>query len=363
MSIPIIQQNKSDIKITRIGHSRLNNIDMENVGFGKVFSDHMFICHYENGEWQTPEIVPYGKIPLSPSFSAIHYGQAIFEGMKAYRGDNDEVLLFRPEENWKRMNHSASRLSMPEIPKSLFIDGLKALIDLDKAWIPQNDKGQLYIRPHMFATDEFIGVKASESYTFVIFTCPVSFYYKNPVKLLATKEYTRAAIGGMGNAKAAGNYAASLFPDKLAKNQGYDNVLWLDARLHQYIEECGTMNVFFVIDDVVVTPLPTGTILGGVTRDSVIKLLKDSYNTLGLNGIEIRRVSIYEIQDAYMQGTLREAFGTGTAATIAPIAKIGFGGKDMNLPEERPVSSWLYKQLYGIQTGKIYDPYEWVIML
>lgn len=352
-----------DIKIQPVKQSRLKDLDMSNVGFGKVFSDHMFVCHYANGKWETPEIVPYGKLELSPSFSALHYGQAIFEGMKAYKGEDGEPLFFRPEENWKRMNHSASRLCMPEIPKSLFMEGLRSLIQIDKGWIPDNDKGQLYIRPHMFATDEFIGVKASDTYTFVIFTCPVSFYYKDPVKLLATKEYSRAAIGGTGNAKAAGNYAASLFPDKLAKNQGYDNVLWLDARLHQYIEECGTMNVFFVIDDAVVTPIPTGTILGGVTRDSVLRLLKDNKNILGLNSVELRRVSIYEIEDAFMQGTLREAFGTGTAATIAPIAKIGFAGKDMNLSNDRPISSWLYKQLYGIQTGKIYDHYNWVVKL
>ena len=363
MSVSILEKSNSDIKIHPITQSRLKDVDMANVGFGRVFSDHMFICNYKDGKWETPEIVPYGKLSFSPSFSALHYGQAIFEGMKAYRGQDGQPLLFRPEDNWRRMNQSASRLSMPEIPEDIFIGGIKALVELDKDWIPDSDKGQMYIRPHMFATDEFIGVRASDSYTFIIFTCPVSFYYKDPVKLLATKEYSRAAIGGTGNAKSAGNYAGSLFPDKLAKAQGYDNILWLDARLHQYIEECGTMNVFFVIDDAVVTPIPTGTILGGITRDSALRLLKDHKEEIGIASVDIRRVSIYEIEDAYMQGTLKEAFGTGTAATIAPITKIGFAGKDMLLSDERPVSNWLYKQLYGIQTGAIEDPYNWLVKL
>lgn len=352
---------ESKIDITPVTHSRLSEVDLENVGFGKVFTDHMLVAEYSDGQWHAPKIIPYGKLHFSPSISALHYGQAIFEGMKAYKGVNGEPLLFRPKDNFRRMNHSATRLCMPQIPESIFIDGLKELVKLDQKWIPNADKGQLYIRPHMFATDEFVGVKASDTYLFVIFCCPVTFYYKNPVKLLATKEYTRAAIGGTGGAKAAGNYSAALLPDKIAKNQGYDNVLWLDARLHQYIEECGTMNVFFSIDDSVVTPLPTGTILGGVTRDSVIRLLKDNKEKLGIKQVEIRRVSIYELDDAYSQGSFNEAFGTGTAATIAPIAKIGFGGKDMILTENRPISTWLYETLYGIQTGNLPDPYGWVV--
>lgn len=358
MNTPVIESN---IRITPTVNSRLSELDIDNVGFGKEFSDHMFVAEYKNGEWLNPSIMPYGKLHFSPSISALHYGQAIFEGMKAYRGVNGEPLLFRPKDNFRRMNASAARLCMPQIPESIFMEGLKELVKLDQAWIPAADKGQLYIRPHMFATDEFVGVKASESYIFVIFCCPVSFYYKNPVKLLATKEYSRAAIGGTGGAKAAGNYAAALLPDKIAKNQGYDNVLWLDARLHQYIEECGTMNVFFSIEDSVITPLPTGTILGGVTRDSVIRLLKDNKEKLGINQVEIRRVSIYELDDAYSQGSFNEAFGTGTAATIAPISKIGFGGKDMILSDKRPISTWLYDTLYGIQTGVLPDPYGWVV--
>lgn len=345
-------------KTTHVLHSRISEIDMDNVPFGKVFSDHMLVARYSDGVWHEPEIMPYSQIAFAPSISALHYGQAIFEGMKAYRGQDDEALLFRPQDNWKRINYSASRLCMPDVPESIFIDGLKELVKLDEKWIPPADKGALYIRPHLFATDEYIGVRASASYMFVIFTCPVGKYYSEPVKLLATKEYTRAAIGGMGSAKAAGNYAASLLPDKLARKQGYDNVLWLDARLHQYIEECGTMNVFFVIENTVITPQLTGTILAGITRDSLLRLLVDN----GYN-VEKRRISIYELDEAYNQGVFQEAFGAGTAATIAHISRIGFGGRDMELPTEHPVSDWLYTTLRGIQNGILPDPYGWVVRI
>lgn len=345
-------------KTTLVSQSRISEVDMDNVPFGKVFSDHMLVAKYSDGKWHEPEIMPYSKLNFAPSISALHYGQAIFEGMKAYRGPAGEALLFRPQENLKRINYSANRLCMPQIPESIFMDGLKELVKLDEQWIPPADKGSLYIRPHLFSTDEFIGVKASGSYMFVIFTCPVGKYYNEPVKLLATKEYTRAAIGGIGSAKAAGNYAASLLPDKIAKSQGYDNVLWLDARLHQYIEECGTMNVFFVIENTVVTPQLTGTILAGITRDSLLRLLMDNGYS-----VEKRRISIYELDEAYNQGVFQEAFGAGTAATIAHISKIGFAGRDMILPQSHPVSDWLYTTLRGIQNGILPDPYGWVVRL
>lgn len=349
---------KPKFNTTLVEQSRISEVDMDNVPFGKVFSDHMLVAKYSDGKWHEPEIMPYSQLPFAPSISALHYGQAIFEGMKAYRGPSGEALLFRPQENLKRINYSANRLCMPQIPESIFMDGLKELVKLDEQWIPPAEKGSLYIRPHLFATDEFIGVRASGSYMFVIFTCPVGKYYSEPVKLLATKEYTRAAIGGIGSAKAAGNYAASLLPDKIAKSQGYDNVLWLDARLHQYIEECGTMNVFFVIEDTVVTPQLTGTILAGITRDSLLRLLMDNGYS-----VEKRRISIYELDEAYNQGVFQEAFGAGTAATIAHISKIGFAGRDMTLPQEHPVSDWLYKTLRGIQNGLLPDPYGWVVKL
>lgn len=350
------------IKTTCVTNSRRSEIDMNNIPFGKIFSDHMYVVKYENGKWGEPEIKPYGTLEMTPSISALHYGQAIFEGMKAYRGQDDEVLLFRPKDNLRRFNHSANRLCMPEVTEELFVNGVKELVKLDKQWIPTPDQGTLYIRPCMFAVDEAVGVKASDSYLFVIFTSPVGPYYKEPVNLLATKEYTRAAIGGMGNAKAAGNYAAALLPDKIAKSQGYHNVLWLDARLHQYIEECGTMNIFFVIENTVVTPQLTGTILAGVTRDSVIRLLMDNKEKLGVT-VEKRRISIYELDEAYNQREFHEAFGAGTAAVISHINKIGFAGRDMVLPpvSARKIGPWLYKTLYEIQTGILPDPYGWVV--
>ena len=348
---------QKDLRIKMTENSRLSAVDMDNIPFGRIFSDHMLVARFENGKWQQPEIIPYGKLGFSPSISALNYGQAVFEGMKAIKSPDGDVLLFRPEDNYHRMNRSGARLCMPEIPREIFIDGLKELIRLDKGWVPNPDQGSLYIRPLYFATDEFIGVKASESYIFTIFTCPVGAYYKEPVNLLATKEFVRAAIGGTGSAKAAGNYAASLLPDKIAKSQGYHNILWLDAREHQYIEECGTMNVFFVIGDTVVAPRLTGTILEGITRDSCIKLLRHK----GYK-VEERPVSIYELQSAYNAGELRDAFGTGTAATVSHIAKIGFAGSDMVLPpiEEREISNWLGDALLNVKTGEADDIFGWV---
>jgi branched-chain amino acid aminotransferase len=337
--------------------SRLAQIDMDHIPFGRVFSDHMLLIYYRNGQWQTPEIRPYGKLELAPSVSVLNYGQSIFEGMKAHRGPMGKPLLFRPRDNWKRINHSAARMCMPALPEELFMDGLKALIELDQAWIPPTSKGALYIRPLMFATDEFIGVKPSEEYLFTIFTGPAGTYYSEPVSLLASKDYVRAGIGGTGSAKTAGNYASGMLPDRIAKSQGYHNVLWLDGREHRYVEECGTMNMFFVIDNTIITPPLAGTILPGITRDSVIRVLRD-------NGyrVEVRPIAIQEIESAYDQGYLQEAFGAGTAATIAHIARIGYGGRDLVLPptDDRPVSNWLNETLYDIRVGNAKDPYGWV---
>ncbi|MEM7655201.1 MAG: branched-chain amino acid aminotransferase [Bacteroidota bacterium] len=345
-------------RIRKIEASRLAEVDMDNIPFGRVFSDHMLVARYADGKWQEAEIMPYGGLSLAPSVSAFNYGQAIFEGMKAQRGPDGRPLLFRPEENHRRMNQSAARLCMPELPASIFLDGLKALIDLDSNWIPDASQGSLYIRPLMFATDEFIGVKASDSYIFTIFTCPVGPYYSEPVSLLASKDYVRAAVGGTGSAKAAGNYASAMLPDQIAKAQGYHNVLWLDAKEHRYVEECGTMNIFFQIEDTFVTPNLTGTILPGITRNSVIRMLKDAGHL-----VETRPISIYEVLEAYREGRLKDAFGVGTAATITHIAKIGFGGSDMVLPSvaERTASGAVKQQLQDLRSGQIDDPYGWVV--
>ena len=346
-----------NIKIRPVPVSRRSEIDMDHIPFGKAFSDHMLVARYENGKWQEPEILPYGPMEFAPSISALNYGQAVFEGMKAHKGPNGEVLLFRPEENFKRMNYSAYRLAMPAIPEEIFLDGIRELVKLDQAWVPNPDQGALYLRPLYFAVDEYIGVKASDSYIFTVFTCPVGAYYKEPVKLLVTKDFIRAATGGTGAAKAAGNYASALLPDKLAKDQGYHNVLWLDGRNQEFIEECGTMNIFFVLDDKVLTPRLSGTILPGITRNSVIRLLEDK----GYE-VEARPISIYELQQAYREKRLKEAFGTGTAATISHIDTIGFAGEDWKLPhiEDRKIGPWLSERLVNLRTGLVEDPYGWV---
>ncbi|MGB3404363.1 MAG: branched-chain amino acid aminotransferase [Microcoleaceae cyanobacterium] len=348
------------ISIEKTQHSRLATLDFDNIPFGKIFSDHMLVASYEDGEWQSVKILPYGSLEMAPSISAIHYGQAIFEGMKAYKSPTGTPLLFRPDANYKRLNQSAERLCMPQVPEEIFINGLKELIRLDADWIPENNDSVLYIRPVYFATDESIGLKPSSSYKFVIITCPVGSYYSEPVRLMVTKQYVRACEGGTGAAKVAGNYAASLLADKEAKSKGYDNVIWLDAIHHQYIEECGTMNLAFVIDDRVVTPQLTGTILPGITRDSVLQLFRSQGIT-----VEERLINIDEIAEAYHQGRLKEAFGMGTAATIAQISTINYQGEEMILPpiSERRYSNTVYQQLKAIKTAQSDDPQGWVVHL
>ena len=345
------------LSVEKVTHSRLNELNGDQVAFGKLFSDHMFVASYENGSWQEAKIVPYGRIEMAPSLSALHYGQAVFEGMKAYRSPTGEPLLFRPDANFERINLSAQRLCMPPISKEVFRSGLMELIRLDANWIPTGE-GSLYIRPIYFATDELIGLKPSESYKFFIISCPVGAYYSNPVKLIATNQYVRACEGGTGAAKVAGNYAASLLADQEAKAKGYDNVIWLDAIHHKYIEECGTMNLAFVIDNVVVTPKLTGTILNGITRNSVLTLFRD----MGVT-VEERLVSIDEIAEAYDRGILMEAFGMGTAATIAPISTIHYQGRDLTLPTvtEFKYSHAVGQKLEDIKTAKCEDPHGWVV--
>jgi branched-chain amino acid aminotransferase len=351
----------STMNIRRVENSRIGSVDMNNLPFGRVFSDHMFIARCHKGEWETPEIVPYGKLEMSPANASLNYGQSVFEGMKAFRGKDGRPVLFRPEDNWERMNFSATRMCMPHIPEAIFMEGLKALITLDEAWIPTEAKGSLYIRPIYFASDEVIGVHSSDSYTFAIITSPSGPYYSKPVRVLVEETYVRAANGGTGDAKAAGNYAAGMLPDKLAKEQGYQSLMWLDARQRKYIEECGTMNVFFVVEDnTVLTPSLSGSILHGITRDSVIQLLEHhGYR------VEERRIAIQEIADLYYGGLLTDAFGTGTAATIAHIAEINYGGNAIMLPpvEERVLSNWLARTLSDIRAGRAVDTFGWTLRL
>ncbi len=338
-------------------HSRLAECDFNTLQFGKTFADHMFVADYKDRQWQQPRIVPYGNLSLSPALSSLHYGQALFEGLKAYKNEAGEILVFRPEANARRLNASAERLCMPPLPEEMFLNGLAQLLSIDRDWIPTQPGYSLYIRPVMFATDDYIGVKPSDTYSFIIFCSPVGAYYSKPVRVKVETHYTRAAPGGMGFAKAAGNYAAAMYPSQLAQEQGYDQLLWTDGREHKYFEESGTMNVIFVINGKVVTPPTTDSILKGVTRDSVLQLARDwGY------AVEERPVSVEEVIAAAKNGTLEEAFGAGTAATIAPIAVISHEGVDYTLPpvENRKLSNRLRQTMDNIKTGKAADPHGWI---
>jgi branched-chain amino acid aminotransferase len=346
-----------NINIKKTQQSRLPGLDINNLPFGKVFSDHMFVAEYADGEWKKSEILPFGDLHLSPASSMMHYGQAIFEGMKCYRADNGDVLLFRPIENQKRLNVSAQRMAMPDVPEEVFMEGLVELLRLDQNWIPTGDGRSLYIRPFLIATDDYIGVKPSDTYKFLIITTPVGAYYDHPLKVKVEKTYFRAVEGGVGFVKASGNYGRSLYPTSLAKKDGYDQLIWTDAREHKYVEESGTMNLMFVIGDTLITPKLGDTILAGITRDSVLTLARD----WGMK-VEERKVSIDEILDAYRSGNLREAFGTGTAATIAHISNIGFEGEDFELPQLTPecFSVRVAKAMDDVRRARIEDKHGWV---
>lgn len=348
------------ITISRVKKSRLREVDFANIPFGKIYSDHMFIADYRGGEWRNFRIIPYGYIPVSPATPALHYGQAIFEGMKAYRGPEGEALVFRPHDNWMRMNISGERMCMPHIPEELFMESLSTLIDLDRAWIPSTPGASLYIRPFMFSADEYIGIKASSDFTFMIILCPVGAYYSTPVKVRIETHYTRAIEGGTGYVKAGGNYGGAIYPAKLAQDKGYHQLIWTDGKTHEYIEESGTMNVAFIINDTLVTPALTDTILAGITRDSVLKLAR----SWGWK-VEERKISVRELIDGLEKGTVTEAFGMGTAATIAPIELIGYGEKDYILPpvSERKYGNRILEELDGIKRGLKQDPFNWVVRM
>src|SRR5689334_1548674 len=307
-----------EIPVTKVERSKLNDIPLENIPFGKYFTDHMLEADYENGEWKNVEIKPYQPLLMSPSLAALHYGQAIFEGIKAYKDQKGDSYIFRPQDNFQRFNVSAERMQMPAVPEEIFMEGMKQLVALDKNWIPQKEDHSLYIRPFMFASDEVIGVKPSENYKFMIILSPTGPYYNAPMRIYVEEQYVRAVPGGVGYAKAAGNYGAAMYATAQAKKKGYDQVLWTDAFEHKYVQEIGTMNVIFIIGNKAVTPdLGQGTILAGVTRDSALTLLKEA----GFE-IEERAISIDEIMEAYKAGVLHEVFGTGTAATITMIKEL-----------------------------------------
>jgi branched-chain amino acid aminotransferase len=345
------------IPVRKVERSKLNDIPLENIPFGKYFTDHMLEADYENGEWKNVEIKPYQPLVLSPSLAALHYGQAIFEGIKAYKTPEGEAFIFRPQDNYKRFNISAARMQMPAVPEDLFMEGMRQLIALDKNWIPAKEDHSLYIRPFLFSSDEVIGVKPSDSYKFMIILSPTGPYYGAPMRIYVEEKYTRAAPGGVGFAKVAGNYGASMMVTAEAKSKGYDQVLWTDAAEHKYVQEIGTMNVFFVLGNKVVTPgLEAGTILAGVTRDSAITVLKD----MGLS-VEERPVNIEEIIEAYKAGQLDEVFGTGTAATISPIKELKYKDFVMTFNvDEWKTAFEMKRRLNDIREGRAADKYGWM---
>lgn len=345
-----------EIKITKVAQSQAAGVDFHNIVMGTRFSDHMFICDYENGAWHNPRIEPLALIPTHPAAMALHYGQAIFEGMKATLGQDGTPLLFRPEENAKRLNHSADRMGMPAFPVDLFVEALKQFVALEKEWIPTQEGSALYLRPFMYADEAFIGMRAATSYKFIIMASPAGPFFSRKIKLYAEKKYVRAVNGGTGEAKAAGNYAAAIRPTEYAKAQGYDQVLWLDAHDFNYIQEVGTMNIFFKVDGKFITPSLSGSILNGITRMSVIDLLRHK-------GYEVteRPITMDEIKAAHAAGLLEEAFGTGTAVGIAMVEAIGNNDFTLTLPEANPVSHMVNDTLNAMKVQQEADPFGWIV--
>ncbi|APG65323.1 branched chain amino acid aminotransferase [Tenacibaculum todarodis] len=349
----------SDIKVQLIEESKISQVDFNNLPFGSVFSDHMLECDYKDGKWQTPVIKPYSPITLDPSAKIFHYGQSIFEGMKAYKDAEGSTLLFRPLENCKRLNKSAERMVIPQIPEDIFMTGLKKLLEIDNNWIPTKEGSSLYIRPFMFASGNGFHASPANAFKLLICTAPSGAYFAGKVKVLIEEKYARAANGGVGFAKAGGNYAAQFYPTQLAIEKGYNQVIWTDDNTHEYIEEAGAMNIFIRINDTLITSPTSDRILDGITRKSIIQIAKDS----GID-VEVRKITVSEVIAAAQSGSLKEMFGAGTAAVISPIAGFGYQEKDYDLPElENPLALQLKKQITDIQTNKAEDPYGWRVKL
>lgn len=344
-----------NINVQTIEKSKIESVDFNNLAFGEVFSDHMFESDFIDGKWVNPTIKPFGPISLSPTAKIFHYGQSIFEGMKAYKDDSGDVFLFRPDQNWKRLNKSANRLMIPELPEEIFMAGLEKLLSIDKNWIPTSDGSSLYIRPIVFSSGEGLRASPANAYKFIIMTAPSGAYFSGKVKLLIEEKYARAANGGVGYAKAGGNYAAQFYPTDLAAKKGYNQVIWTDDNTHEYIEEAGAMNIFIRINDTLITSPTNDRILDGVTRKSIIQVAEDA----GIP-VEVRKVSVSEVVEAAKNGTLKEMFGAGTAAVVSPVDTFGYNGTDYDLPElQESYASQLKKKITDIQTNKSEDPYGW----
>ena len=349
----------SYIEIQRIEKSKIATVDFDNLPFGSVYSDHMLECNFKDGTWQKPVIKPFAPISLDPSAKIFHYGQSIFEGMKAYKDYSENTLLFRPLDNWKRLNKSAERLMIPEIPEEIFMEGLKTLLKVDSDWIPRNPGSSLYIRPFMFATGTGFHASPANEYKFIIATAPSGAYFAGKVKVLIEEKYARAANGGVGYAKAGGNYAAQFYPTQLAIEKGYNQVVWTDDNTHQFIEEAGAMNIFVRINNTLITSPTSDRILDGITRKSILQIAEDE----GIK-TEVRKISVGEVVKAAKEGCLLEMFGAGTAAVISPIAGFGYQENDYELPVlEESFASKLKKKITDIQTNKIEDPYGWRVIV
>jgi len=344
-----------EINITQVENSRLKDVDFNNLDFGSVFTDHMMVCNYKNGAWEAPEIIPYQEITLDPSAKIFHYGQSVFEGMKAYKDIDDAVWLFRPLENFKRLNISSKRLSIPELPEANFMEGLKTLLQIDKDWIPKIEGSSLYIRPFIFASGKGFHASPADEYKFIIACAPSGAYFSGKVSVLIEEKYSRSANGGVGFAKAGGNYAGQFYPTQLAIDKGYNQVIWTDDNTHEYIEEAGAMNIFIRINDTLITGPTSDRILDGITRKSIIDIAKDE----NIN-VEIRKITVKEVVDAANNGSLKEMFGAGTAAVVSPISGFGFKNQDYDLPEfENTYASRLKKRITDIQTNKSEDKFGW----
>ncbi len=343
------------ISIEKVKQSKISQVDFDNLSFGSVFADHMLVCDYKNGKWEAPKVMPYQPISLDPSSKIFHYGQSIFEGMKAYKDADNNTWLFRPLENQKRLNLSAKRLAIPEIPEEYFMEGLKALLKVDEQWIPKNEGSSLYIRPFVFATGQGFHASPADEYKFIISCAPSGAYFSGKVKVLIEEKYSRSANGGVGYAKAGGNYAGQFYPTQLAVAKGYNQVIWTDDNTHEFIEEAGAMNIFIRINDTLITGPTSDRILDGITRKSILEIAKDE----GIKA-EVRKITVAEVVSAAKDGSLKEMFGAGTAAVISPISTFGYRDVDYNLPENNDsMATKLKKRITDIQYNKAEDKFGW----
>lgn len=351
----------STIAVERVKKSRINEVDFTNLEFGKHISDHMIVADFDNGQWGAASVVPFGDLSFSPAMLSLHYGQSVFEGMKAFHTEDGSINIFRPHKHLERFNKSLDRMCMPRVPEELWLSSLKTLIEIDKQWVPSTEGASLYIRPFMFATESRLGVKVADTYKFIILTCPVGPYQAKPYRLKVENKYVRTAEGGTGFAKCAGNYGGAFYPTQIAREEGFDQILWTDAKEHKYIDEVGMMNVMFVLNGKLVTPQLSTAILDGITRDSILTLAKE----MPAFSVEERRVSIDEIEQGFIKGTLTEAFGTGTAAVVAPISVIHINGTDYQIPLAGQTSFQLQvkQKLNNIRMGLEPDTHGWNYLL